>query len=157
PVQERTARRGESEGVPRPPRRDHRVRELQEVGHRHALVVGPVVVRIPTAVRARDQLIDLVVDVRAVLRRVGRTVAGSKCDPLGVAVDEGVDTAVDPGLTDERIVRRNGAVTVDAPDLAAQLTEVLWERSDLVVTGREPELAIRPEANPAAVVRERPR
>ena len=72
---------------------------------------------------------------------------------LQVAVTVAPDRLVDPGLPDERIVLRDGAVGIDAHDLADAGREVLHQRSLIeAVTGGDEEGAVLAEGDPRAVV-----
>src|SRR5205085_5301298 len=141
----------DSPAVARAPGRDHRVGELLQVGHRVRLVVAAPGIGVPTAVPARDEPVDLVVLVRAVLDAVRLPGPGSERDALRVAVAEGVD-AIGAGLVHERVVGGRAAVRVETQPLAVEPVDVLGRGSDPAITGRHPQLAVRAEANPAAVV-----
>src|SRR6266536_3052814 len=149
--EERAARRGDSAAVAGPPRRDHRVRELLQVSHRVRLVIAPIRIRVPAPVSTRDELVDLVVLVGAVLDAVRLPAPGSEGDPLWVAVAERVDTVV-AGLVHERVVAGRAAVRIQAQHLAVEPVDVLRRGPDAAVAGRDPQFAAQPEAHTATVM-----
>ena len=134
-------------GVPGPPDRAHRARELQQVGHRLRLVVVRTVGGVPAGVPAVDELVDLVVPIRTVLSGVRIVAARVGRRSLRVAVPLG-EPAGAGGVAAE-----HGAVGIEAERLAAQAVVSSGARDPARVTSRDPQRRRHGlEADTAAVV-----
>ena len=115
---------------------------------------GPPVDR-PAVVAAADQQVDLVLLVGAVLGRVPAPVDGMDRDTLGIAVAEAEDGGRPAGTRQDRVVGRNGAVAVEAQDLAVEARRVLRVVAARRVAHRDVQLAVATELEGTPVVHDR--
>src|SRR2546425_7071375 len=108
--------------------------------------------RRPAVVLPRLEDVDLVVAVGAVLDLERRAAHRLEGEALRIAVAPRVHDAAAGRAGEHGVVGRDAAVLLEPQDLAVERVGVLRARAVAGLAHRDPELAIRSESHPAAVV-----
>ena len=107
----------------------------------------------PAVIPAREDFVDFFPQKRTDIIDKQPTRAGLKCHRIGIAETQGVDGAVIPrGDVEERIVRRDRAVGINAQNFSHRRRHRLGIGRDIVFAGRKIEFAVRAELDAPAVV-----